>query len=494
MCFMFIYYLRVFFRFIFILMCVLILLVLSLFVTSVYWARTSPIEPLALPAQEKLLLHGVTVLDVKNKRLSVESNVYIDKGNITLIETGVPDSADGYRVIDAKGRYLLPGLMDAHVHVHDASELALNLAYGITMVRNLRGFPVHLRWREKHNEQCCLGSSLLTSSPVLDGPLYAHLLQEVVHTPEQGRAAVRRYHKQGFDSIKVYAYLDPEVQQAILAEAKEQMMAVVKHGPYAGGLGLNGKDLKGKGLDGLRGVQSLEHLEDIVQGPLNYQLDLAEGREYLQNLATLETFLTPTLASVDHYTELSLGKEKYVQSLPMNTLSPFFRFLYGEVSVKRWLQAGVKEQAWNRRSRAFLMQLLLEAHHQGVPLLVGSDAGTLYMAAGSSTHHEMALWQRAGLDNWSILQAATVNPAQAFGLAESIGQVKEGFRADLLLLGGNPLIDIGNLRQPFAVIKDGRYLGGPEIQKLKERGQRPASWFYGLGIFLEDLWVRYLER
>lgn len=460
------------------------LAILLLLVSAVQWQSMVDEQRWELGEAQAIVINDVAILDVSNTRVIARQNVYLADGRIKAIEDASQSLKPGYKVVPASGHYLSPGLIDSHVHVYSPSELALNLGYGVTTVRNLRGFPVHLRWRDQQKAVAYGEASLLTSSPVLDGPKYAHLMQEVVSSPEQARQRVRLYKEQGFDSLKVYSYLDQQVQEAIFDEARKIGLPVAKHGPHAGQ----------SSIEILAGAESLEHLEDIVQGPLAYKLDIEKAREYLQQLNELEPYLTPTLASVDHFTRLARDKQSYVDSLPLVAINPFFRFLNTEFSVNRWLAAGLDDQRWNEQLRAFLLLVLQEADRQGITLLLGSDAGTLYLTAGYSAHQEMAIWEEAGLDKWTILQAATVNPARAFGLTNEIGQLKVGLKADLLLLEANPLEELGVLQSPVAVIKAGRIIEEEDLLALRQRGMESFSWFYGLGVFVEDLWCRWLDR
>lgn len=190
----------------------------------------------------------------------------------------------GDRVIDAQGAYLIPGLFDMHVHVHDRKYLGLYLAHGVTSVRNTRGLPMHLRWKKELDQGQWLESNLFMSSPVLDGEKYAHALQQVVTSPDDARKLVRKYKRDGCDLIKAYGFLDRDVFLAILEEAKRVDIPVAKHGP---------NPVEGLPLSSNRGLQSLEHVEDILQGALDFNFDPDVLRDWVKELKGLSPVATP---------------------------------------------------------------------------------------------------------------------------------------------------------------------------------------------------------
>lgn len=442
-----------------------------------------PEDLLAADNSTPLVLHNVNVIDVETGSVARGENVYIREGRIERISSEPVAPETGYQVINVDGAYLSPGLFDMHVHLHDRKYLARNLAFGVTSVRNLRGLPMHLRWRRELAEGDWLGSNLWTSSPVLDGEKYADLLQQVTRSPAQGRELVRLYKELGYDSIKAYGYLDADVFLAVSEEAGELGIPVVKHGP---------NPVAGTELRANAGMQSLEHVEDIFQGPLQYSFDLEKLGPWLQELKQIDPYVTPTLATFDHLTLLSRDKDQFVQSLDLDTLNPVYRFLLGEFSVKRWLAADEAEADFNARELAFLQQIVGAMDEAGIKLLVGSDAGTMFMLAGSSLHREIALMSAAGLTNLTVLQAASINAASALNVAQDYGSIAEGKIADAVVTAANPLDDLGALQHPLAVIKNGQWLPEGDLAALKESARQPTGTYLAMGRLLEDLLTRAL--
>ncbi|GHA12507.1 amidohydrolase [Arenicella chitinivorans] len=429
-----------------------------------------------------LAIDNVSIVNVRTLTVKPDQQLRLRDGHIEAILPAGSTVPAGYQRVEGNHAYVTPGLMDMHTHIYDRKDLVITLAHGVTTVRNLRGMPMHLRWRQELENKQWLGARMLTSSPVFDRPELAHALQQAVRNPEQARDLVRHFKAEGYDSLKLYNDLEPAVFEAILDEAAKRAIPVVKHGPYA----VVSDTLSGLKLEKLNGVQSVEHVEDIFQTVLNFEFGLEKLDAYLRQLANTDVYLTPTLATFDHLTQLSVHKEAFVEQLPLDQFNPFFRTLNEHFAIERWLTASQKLADWNLRERELLLRIAKRAADLQVKLLVGSDQGTMYMPAGSSTHHEMALMQEAGIAAGQVLQAATINAATALQLSHELGTVDVGKRADLVLLANNPLLDVEHFRQPVAVVKSGQWLNRAQLAKLIHTSPPPQHWFPSFGRFLED--------
>ena len=362
-----------------------------------------PDDLLTVEVPSSLVIDQVNVVDVRTGRIVRDQRITIVDGVIEDIGSTTVPLEEGANVVDGAGAFVLPGLFDMHLHLHDRKYLGMYLAYGVTSVRNMRGLPMHLRWREELKQGEWLGSNLYTSSPVLDGAKYAHALQQVVTDPSEARRLVRMYRNKGYDLIKAYGFLEKDVFEAIVEEAELVGIPVAKHGPNA---------IEGLPLSSNRGMQSLEHVEDILQGALEFDFNLVALSNWVEEFKSLNPVVTPTLATFDHLTQLSQSKEAFIEALPMATLNPLYRTINREFEVKRWLSSDVGQAEWNAKVRDYLLEIVKALDDEGIKLLVGSDAGTLYLPPGSSTHREMALMVQAGLETETVLRSATINAAE----------------------------------------------------------------------------------
>ena len=206
-----------------------------------------------------IALDNASIVDVINGRILGNQQILIRDGKIEAIRQAGNRTAlkPEFSLIDLEGAFVSPGLFDMHVHIHDRKYLGLYLAYGVTTVRNLRGLPMHLRWKQELASGEWLGSNLITSSPVLDGEKYSHLLQEVVTLPEAARELVRKYKADGYDLIKAYGYLDADVYEAIVDEASGLDFPVAKHGTAP---------VEGLDYSSIGNLQSLEHRPSVNNG------------------------------------------------------------------------------------------------------------------------------------------------------------------------------------------------------------------------------------
>jgi imidazolonepropionase-like amidohydrolase len=296
---------------------------------------------------------------------------------------------------------------------------------------------------------------------------------------------VREYKRAGYDLLKVYSHLPKSILDALLQEAEKQSIPVAKHGSY--GSFANGKFDMGA----LNKLQSVEHVEEIYQTVLNFELSDSALDQHLIQIKNSNTYLTPTLATFDHLTELSAQKDKLINKLELQRMNSFYRFLLSHLSVQRWLDASPKQVEWNTAEREVLFAITRRAEQLDVPLLVGSDQGTMYLLSGAATQKEMQLMQKAGLAAQTILRSATLNAAKAPYLEDQIGSVSVGKKADLILLKNNPLDDIAHLTQIVAVIKQGQLIDQSGIQALKEQGLKQSGWLIGFGYLAESILVRF---
>lgn len=466
-------------------------LILILFSVPAAWVD-GPDEDLKIDtSRERLRINNANIINVVDGSVSEKQQIDIVEGRITQITTNRSEECPVSIVcVDVSGAYVIPGLTDMHVHIHDRKDLVLNLAYGVTRVRNLRGMPMHLRWKKEVEQGDWLGADLITSSPTLNHS-NSRFFHQSVKNPEHAKQLVRRYQNLGFDLIKVYGYIEPESLKAIIQEAEKIKMPIVKHGPHGAFIpSSDGGAPKLETLSSVAGMQSLEHVEDILQGPLGYHFDTVELSKIIDGLAGIGSVITPTLATFNHLCELSAGKHDYISTLSTQRINPFFRLLNKHYAVKRWLSAGPEQVEWNLQGRQYLFLITRALSDANIPLLVGSDSGTMYMSAGHSTIEEMRLMSKAGVPTLKVLQGATSLPAQVLGMEHETGSVSVGKQADLVVLSDNPLNDLSVLENPLAVVKRGHWLDRSALAELKKSADHQSGYYPSLGRFIEDILTR----
>jgi len=364
--------------------------------------------------------------------------------------------------VDGRGRFLMPGLADMHVHLFDSGDLLLYLAHGVTTIRNLGGYGsadsiLEIRREVAAGER--LGPTIFTSGNWLDGDPPVRPINTVLRTPVEAREEVRREHRLGFDFVKVYQTLSPEVYQEILRTEREERIAVTGHVP--GPVGLDAV------LTG--GQVAVDHAANLV---------LADAEARVEPPAALARRVRK--AGVAVTTTLVMARiAAALRGAPERLDSMLAR------PEARWLSQETRE-FWHRAPFLSLPRdgagetlyassaaLVGALQREGVELLAGTDAGLWGNVPGASLLAELRLLVEAGLTPYQALRAATVNPARFLERtvrgSQQPGALAVGNRADLLLLEADPLRDIGALDRRAGVMVHGRWLSRERLDRMVER-------------------------
>jgi imidazolonepropionase-like amidohydrolase len=425
------------------------------------------------PVRPSLYIDNIHIVDVITGNIIKHRQVHISDGKIVAIQAAQTPVTDKQAArYDGAGRYLSPGLIDMHVHAYEPAAFVITLSHGVTHVRVMNGVLEQIKWRNELENGSRLGSTLSLSSPIISGFKNASMHTSAT-TEAEAIKAVQNAKQQGYDLIKAYGNLSAPVLRALLNEAKKQALPVAKHGPHPA------QDMPWAEFTGL---QTLEHVEDIYQGPLKYQEDQAALDDTIAQLKILNTPITPTLNIFWQLTQISDQKQTYLDSLPQDYISPIIALEEKHGQVKRWLNASSGMVQHNQKTFAYLQEITRQLHRAELTLLVGSDSGVLLSPHGLATHREMELMQQAGLPTIAILRAATTNAAQALGMASQLGQVAVGYNADLLLSRQNPLAQLSTLKEPDAVIKQGRLFSQQELKQLRTEAINARSFWEEMNI------------
>ncbi|MAA86646.1 MAG: hypothetical protein CME39_03160 [Haliea sp.] len=428
--------------------------------------------PALLPAQIPVVVRNASVLNFTGEGAVLQPGqaVLIAEGKIQRV--GATDSVvapRGAREVDAKGQVLMPGLVDMHVHVWDEAELPAYLAYGVTTVRNASGMPFLLDLAAAVTAGHLAGPEIVTTGPILNGAgPNAQLNHVTVNTAADARAAVLQQYAQGYRHVKVYSNLGPEAYEAILATTAELGMTVMGHTP------------EGPRHDGIPSerpfvipfdtvlddrLTSIEHVESIVWHGLGERLDEAAMCRLAVDIAGADVPVTPTLVAHHNLLRVARSDGNYLQRPGVDTLNPFI----AQMEQPLYSFWSSQPATYRAQHEAFYLKATDCLYRAGVTLLAGSDAGIFINVPGVSLLDELELLQTAGLPAAAVLRSATVNAAQVLGRADRSGRVVEGFEADLLLLPGDPLQDLSVLREPVAVVSDGRWFDRDARERLLQQ-------------------------
>jgi imidazolonepropionase-like amidohydrolase len=387
---------------------------------------------------------GATMIDATGAPAIEDSVVIIRDGRIAAAgarsAVAIPR---GLSVVDAKGRTLLPGLWEMHVHYSGVEFGPALLAAGITTARDCGGeFDYLVAQRDAIQHGSVPSPRLLLAGLVDAGGLkaFGHVTAE---TPEEGRTVVRRYHDAGFQQIKLYTFLTPDVIKAIAEEAHRLGMTVTGHVPQA----LNAFEGIEAGMDQINHLNYVSNMmrpPGAGRGPVKIDVNSETAQNAIRFFKEHHTVVDPTAG----WGEMAgHSKQVDVASFEPGILkSPFvldakFRGMGGTTTA---------DQMHERTAQS--LAVIGALHRAGVTIVPGSDTGLV----GYGLHREIELYVEAGMTPLEAIQSATIVSARAMGLDKESGTIEAGKRADLILVDGNPLADIRDLRKVSRVVSGGR--------------------------------------
>jgi hypothetical protein len=440
----------------------------------------------------------VAVIDATGAPTKLDQTVLISGDRITAVapfaRTPIPK---GTRAIDATGKFLIPGLWDAHVHTRyqGIDHLRLLVAHGITSTRNMSAPWDHLSevlvWQQQIAKGERIGPRLLTTGPVLDGPGSGRATNLVVNNADEGRQAVRQIETAGAAFLKVYDLLSRDAYFAIAAEAKLRKLPFDGHVPFAVSAG-EASDAGQRAIEHLEGIlwSSSDQEDKIREAARNFRpspetpgavpvtarqlydsFSVTKLRSLANRLKANQTVVVPTL---------SVYKNRFESREDGSPVKAPERLQYVPAGyVERWKSQQYPSPAEDARLQFLqVLTVVKELHNAGVMLLAGTDVGISYQIPGISLHDELSLLVQAGLSPMDALESATRNPARTFKLLDQ-GTIEKGMRADLVLLDASPLNNIENVRKIRAVVARGRVFDRNELDALLADIQRAASQWAG---------------
>jgi len=446
------------------------------------------ILPFLLLAREKpnrtqapIVFTHATIIDVTGAAPRRDATVVITGDRISAIGDNVSVPA-GAQVVDASGKFLIPGLWDMHVHWYLRDTFTLFIANGVTSVRQMFGNSDLLRWREQIAKGSLLGPRMVVASPIIDGPEPIWPNSIAVRNEEEGRKAVKRVKQWGADFVKVYALLPRDAYFGIADEAKQQGITFAGHVPNSVS--------PAEASDA--GQKSIEHLTGILIACSDKETELrdklvkadspeARGRVQTSALETYDekkaadliahfvknqTWQCPTLTVLR--SNAYLGDESFRRDGRLRYIPRLLQ--------QRWnFRVANHDSAVTKRVLQKQLEIVGAMQRAGVPILAGTDTGNPFCFPGFSLHEELALLVIAGLTPVEALRSATLNPAKFFGLDQTLGTIEQGKIADLVLLDANPLLDIRNTQKINAVVSNGRLFDRKALDKMLGEAEVAAN-------------------
>lgn len=431
-------------------------------------------------------IKNINVLHADVTHFIPNQTVILKDGKISNISDS-PEVDPSLTYIDGKGKFLIPGLVDTHVHLRSSkNDLYLYLANGVTWVWEMFGHDTHLKWRtEKRNGS--ISPSIFVATRKLGsrsglyqwGKKYFNGGIEFTNS-ESARTGVRKLKQDGYDAIKLGSFINKNIYDIVLDEAKQQNIRVLGHLPVE------------VGLDHMynSGLSELAHVEELTKnmihefGGMTYE-NIPECLAYIRKHAAdaaIKLRENNIAVSTTIFLMESLPKQKfyidnYLKSIEIEYVYP--PAIEGNVMSKGWLpnnngyeNVDIKNNPKIRPNSELWWNAYVEAIHimtkaladNGVIMLAGTDANATGMVPGFSLHNELESLTQAGLSQSGALYAATVAPANWSN--EKTGVIQVGHKADLVILNDNPLEDIKNTREINYVFCDQFYLNNEDRIRL----------------------------
>jgi imidazolonepropionase-like amidohydrolase len=448
---------------------------------SMYGAHTELVDHTAFTTPMTLTaITNTNVLSPDGKTMLPNRTVILDDGKIISITDNAATPTNA-KIVDGYGKYVIPGLVDSHVHLHrSANDLLLYVANGVTHIRDLGGFSERLKLREEIENGRVGPRMFVTSPPIntkdfLEGTIFEFFtFHKTVRSVEQAESMVRKFVEQGYDAIKTY-HLDMPSYRAVNKLAEELGTPTIGHFP----LTLELSELK------VTQQRELAHLEEIVSvlirefGSINergsdvfYAHVEARSDEIIDDLLAKDITVNSVLLYMENIHDQFSDLEAKLKTVPLEYANP--ALVEGSTVVPGykigWLPGFNQFEAVNQPTEEMYKKNDIywtareKAHHillkvmvrRGVKIVAGTDSGGFVIVPGFALHKELQSLNLGGMSPAQTLATATRNPAELMN--SNAGTIDVGRRADLLILNKNPLDDISNTRAIDAVILNGRLI------------------------------------
>jgi len=461
-----------------------------LFPFALLEGRTAPMPQTVPAANTPIAFVHVCVIDLNSSTLRGNYTVII-KGAL-IDQVGPSDQVnvpEGVGHLEARGKFLVPGLWDMHVHIgSNALLLPFYIANGVTAVRSMADSVTEIRnFRQQIEGGEITGPRIIaTAGQIIDGPHAVWPGSVSAATESEGRDAVDQVIAEGSDFAKVYDMLPRAAYFGVAEESKR------KNIPFAGHLPMSVTAVEASDA----GQKSIEHLIGIPLACSAKEVSLREevlesGRHADSAWPALRAYRRADSAAFDSYSSQKadtlyarlVNNRTWIVPTLTNTLASIHsddktfrsdpRLQYMPDNLLSFWQAGehshiltTKEQRSKNRSLQKYLHLVRAMHRKGVQILPGTDTPNPFSFPGFGLHDELKLLVKAGFTPAEALRAATRDSARFMGLLDSYGTVEPRKAADLILLDANPLKDINSIDKINAVVTRGRLFRREDLESL----------------------------
>jgi len=427
-----------------------------------------------------ICIQNISTIDPQDG-LKEKQTVIIKDGKILKIApTSELKLSASNEIIDGTGKFMIPGLWDAHIHFSYMEEIApimfdLFLAYGITSVRDTGGRIEYVKqWQDKANANPTAAPRVMIAGPLLDGMPNVYDGSDPGHPPlSVGLATVEDVNKEivlldsiGVDFLKSYEMLSPEQFTALTKLAREKGYKVTGHVPLS-------MDVMMASNAGLNSMEHMRNLELSCASNADELLEqrrqlLSEGKNDPGGILRARIHQAQRQTAIENYDPdkatkvlavLAKNQTWQIPTMALNTIfvdKPFMQahwqesFTYmPDSTADKWNEIIAEVMTgdvspFRQQYAQWMKDMIKNVHKAGIGIMAGTDTPIGFLTPGFSLHEELVVLVSCGIPPLEALKMATINPAKYFNMADELGSIKENFWADLLILNANPLDDINN--------------------------------------------------
>jgi len=439
-----------------------------------------------------LAITNANVIHLETGKVETQ-DIYIAEGRIKAVLTAKSDSGfEPDSIMDASGKYVLPGFWDNHIHLRGGDSLIANnknflklfIANGITTVRDAGGdlTPSVMDWKSQIAQEKLVGPTIFTSGPKIDGPKATWAGSLEVESGEDVENALDSLEKLEVDFVKLYdSRISGENYLKAIEETEKRGMVVSGHMPFTVTL----DETIEAGMDGI------EHLYYIMKGCAENEKEVTEklksgemgfwdampalmnaysdstAENTFNKLKENDVFVVPTLhigKTLSYLDEVDHSADPYLTYMGQGIIKTY------EGRIRSALNASEEARENRKRLDTFFGQLAKSLNTSGVPLLAGSDCGAFnsYVYPGISLHKELETMVENGISPLDALRTSTLNGAKFLKQTDGYGAISEGKVSDLVILEGSPLEEITNTQKIDFVIKGKQVFSKKQLQELLE--------------------------
>jgi len=404
-----------------------------------------------------VFLHA-NVITMENDIVLGDYSVYTKNGIITKIEPAsslvIPDPVFK---IDATGKYLMPGLADMHTHIWYKEDILPYVANGVTTILHMGGPSIILQFRAEAAAKQIISPTIFASGFV-DGPGSRGWLAT---TAAEASTAVEEIKNAGWDFVKVYNSIPTDAYTALMDKAREMHIPVIGHG------------VRAPGMQGIlnAGQVMIAHAEEYLYTYFNNTTDEALIPSAVTMTKNSGAYVTPNLVTYETIAR-QWGQPGMLQQM---LAQPEMKYVSPKWKNNNWGQFDFTRRAGNINAQYdFLKIFTKKLSDAGVPLLLGTDTPFMIGEAnGFAIYDDLRNMVACGLTPYQALRAGTKTAGEFINkyvvTSRPVGLIKENYKADLILLNANPLLNVENVKQRAGVMINGRWLSEAKLQEEMER-------------------------